>query len=238
LDSLEVEISIVVPCYNEGRILAESYRRISKAISKLELRHEIIFANDGSTDNTLEIIKTIAGSDPRVSYVTYEINRGAGYAHRKLYEKAGGRKILLVEADLAIAPEDCFPKFIEELRSTDVVVGSRYIGLPPDYPFYRKSLSKTYAFIVRLLFGLRMADTQSGFLGIKKEVIESFELTSDRWEILVELFYRAKKANFKIKEIPLKFIHQIESGQTNMLTEGPRLLFGMIKLRCKLALGK
>jgi len=223
-------ISLVVPCYNEEPILERTHHEIREAIEKITGEYEMIFANDGSTDGTLEVLKRLEASDPRVRVISYTPNRGAGYAHRQLYAAARGERVILLEADLAMDPREAIPRFLEQLDSYDVVVGSRYKGVRPDYPWYRRIVSDAHRLLVRWLFDLDLQDTQAGFAGFRKPVLDAIELTSDRWEVLVELYAKARAQGFEILELPLKFVHETESGETNVLVEAPRQLLSTLRL--------
>lgn len=223
-------ISLVVPCYNEEPILERTHAKIRDAIEAVTEDYEILFANDGSTDGTLAVLERLAASDPRVKVISYTPNRGAGYAHRQLYAACRGDRVLLLEADLAMDPNEVIPRFLERLESYDVVVGSRYLGVQPDYPLYRRIVSNAHRLLVRLLFDLELADTQAGFAGFRKPVLDAVDLRSDRWEILVETYAKAKAQGFRICELPLKFSHSTESGETQVLLEAPRQLLRILRL--------
>lgn len=223
-------ISVVIPCYNEEEIIERSYHAIRRVAEEITSEYEIVFANDGSTDGTLAVLERLKAGDPHVEVISYQPNRGAGYAHRQLYAAARGDQVILLEADLAMAPEDVIPAFLEHLETWDVVVGSRYKGVRPDYPWYRRIVSKSHRLFVRMLFGLDLHDTQAGFSGFRKSVLDAIELTSDRWEVLVELYAKARAGGFTILEVPVKFIHGTETGETNVLVEAPRQLFNTLRL--------
>jgi len=223
-------ISIVVPCYNEAQIVERSYAEIVSAVESSPFEFEFIFADDGSTDDTGTILRRFAAEDPRVRVVSYQPNRGAGFAHRQLYEAARGAKIVALEADLAMHPRESVPALLSALNQCDIAIGSRYIDVPPDYPLIRRIASRTYGLISQTLFGLQISDTQAGFFAFKRNVLDNIELSSDRWGIFVEFFFKAQRQGFRLQEVPLKFVHGTESGQTNMLTEGPRLFTEMFCL--------
>lgn len=223
-------ISVVMPCYNEEEIVERSYHAIRRVIEGITSEYEILFANDGSTDGTLAVLERLKAGDPHVEVISYAPNRGAGYAHRQLYAAARGDRVILLEADLAMAPEDVIPAFLEHLETWDVVVGSRYKGVRPDYPWYRRIVSKAHRLFVRMLFGLDLHDTQAGFTGFRKSVLDAIELTSDRWEVLVELYAKARARGFRILEVPVKFVHGTETGETNVLVEAPRQLWNTLRL--------
>jgi glycosyltransferase involved in cell wall biosynthesis len=224
-----VGISIVVPCYNEEKIIFNTYKEIKKEIEKITQKdYEIIFANDGSEDNTERVLKEISRKDGKVKVISWWPNKGPGYASRQLYKNVSGDIVIQMDADLSVGPT-IFKKFIKELGNADMIIASRYEGIKANYPLYRWLVSRVYYIICEILFNLRIKDLQSGFFAFNGDIIDSIELKSSGFEINVELFAKIKKKGYKIKEIPTKFIHRKE-GEYNILKKGPFQLFETFKI--------
>ena len=141
-------------------------------------------------------------------------------------------------ADLAMDPEDTVPAFVHELASFDCVVASRYSGIKADYPLRRRIASRGYQMLTLALFGLPLKDTQSGFLGVRKQALQALHLTADGFEIHVEMYAKLLRAGFSIKEIPIRFVHQTESGEVSVFKAAPRMLVGSLRIRYALAKSK
>ncbi len=223
-------ISVVIPCYNEEPVIERNFERVKRALAKYTQDFEIIIANDGSKDKSAEILERIAASDPSLVFINYWPNRGMGYASRQMYARASKDYVMQTDADLAIDPEEAIPALAEKLEDYDCVVGSRYMGLKADYPLRRRIASRGYYLLNRCLFDFRLKDTQSGSFGIRREALQSLSMKSDGFEIHVEMFAQLERRGYSILEIPLRFIHQTESGEVSVFKAAPRMLMGSLKI--------
>jgi len=223
-------ISVVIPCYNEEAVIERSYRRVKQALARQAGDHEILIANDGSTDHSADILLALAAQDPSFVFINYQPNRGMGHACRKMYDRASRDIVMQMDADLAMDPEETIPAFLRELEEVACVVGSRYKGIEADYPLRRRAASHGYYLVNRLLFDFKLRDTQSGFFGIRRPVLQSLPLRSDGFEIHVEMFAQLEMRGHAVREIPIRFIHQTESGEVSVLKAAPRMLFGSLRI--------
>ncbi len=227
---MTASVSVVIPCYNEEPVIERSYRRVKEVLEKSGADYEIIIANDGSTDDSASILRAIAARDPKFVLVDYAQNRGMGYACRKMYRAASKDVVIEMDADLAMDPQDTVPAFLPELDQADCIVASRYLGVKADYPLRRRIASRVYYGINRTLFAFSLKDTQSGFFGIRRQVLQGLELFSDGFEIHVEMFARLERSGFTIREIPVRFVHQTESGEVSVLRAAPRMFLGSLRI--------
>jgi len=228
------KISIVIACFNEGKIIFCTYQKLLSEIKKINVPFEIIFCNDGSTDNTLEVLNRIKENDKNIKVISYYPNRGAGFAFRQMYKIARGDILVHMDADLAMEPEDTVSAFLEEIKEADIVIGSRYLEIKADYPLYRLVFSRLNLWLNKVLFDCPFKDINSGFYALHREVLNKIELICSGFEISLELFVKAKMYNFKIKEIPIKFTHQTEFKQANVLKQGLKTIIDIFKLRVNL----
>ena len=224
-------ISIVVPCYNEEPVIERSYRRIRTALEHQGGDYEIIIANDGSTDASASILSRLAAEDGRLVVISYVPNRGMGHACKHMYQRASKDVVIQMDADLAMDPADTIPAFARELGSVDCIVGSRYLGVKAEYPWRRRIASRGYYLLNLLLFHFSLKDTQSGFFGIRRQVLQGLDLQSDGFEIHVEMFAKLDRARYSIREIPIRFVHQTESGEVSVLDAAPKMLAGSLRIR-------
>lgn len=224
------DISIVIPCYNEEAVIERSYRRVKEALARQPGNHEILIANDGSTDRSAEILGRLASADEALVFIDYRPNRGMGHACRKMYARASRDMVIQMDADLAVDPGECIPLFVGELRQVDCVVGSRYLGVKADYPLRRRIASRGYYLLNRALFDFRLKDTQSGFFGIRRQALQGLDLRSDGFEIHVEMFAELERQRRSMREVPVRFVHQTESGEVSVLKAAPRMFFGSLRI--------
>jgi len=224
------DISVVIPCYNEEAVIERSYRRVKAALDRQPGKHEILIANDGSKDRSAEILLSLASQDPSLVFISYQPNRGMGHACRKMYERASRDIVIQMDADLAMDPVDTIPAFARELCAVDCVVGSRYVGIKADYPWRRRIASHGYYAINKFLFDFSLRDTQSGFFGIRRQILQSLPMHSDGFEIHVEMFALLEKRGHSIREIPIRFVHQTESGEVSVFKSAPKMLMGSLRI--------
>lgn len=205
---------------------------IKKVLEDIGKEYEIIMEEDGSTDRTGEIIKRIAEKDTHVKALSFPERRmGIGWGLKKLFEAASGDLLVTCDADLAVNPS-VIKKFLTESKNADVVIATRCFK-ESNYPLLRKICSKTYNLMSRLLFGIKIRDTQSGFLGLHKKVFDDIDLWFNGFVANLEIIVKAKKAGYIIKEIPVEYSHRKES-HFFILRHGLRMLIDTIFLRLKI----
>ena len=226
-------ISIVIPAYNEEKVIYNTYKSIKDVLKNKNILYEILIASDGSKDNTNKIITNISNKDPRVISIINKRNNGMGFVLRQMFKKAKGTIIIQMDADLSVNPNVIF-SLIKYIKLHDVVIASRYVGVKAKIPLHRLIASRIYNLINLLLFGINIKDTQSGFVAYKKKVLDSINLTSDRFDFHIELFTKLIQNKYQIKEIPVKYIHRQEGSKFNLLKDGTSTLINTFKLWFKL----
>lgn len=213
------KVSIIVPCYNEEKIIRSTYKKIKEELEKITDNYEIIFANDGSTDNTKKILENIVSKGNKTRLISWQKNKGLGYALRCLYKTVKKDSIIQMAADLSIQPI-IFNKFLRNIKTYDVVIASRYKGIKGKIPFCRKLSSRVYYLLCKSLFRTKIKDISSGFMAFRKSVLENLNLKSDGFEIHIELMCKLKQKGYNIKEIPAHYSHRGKGSKFNMLIDG------------------
>ena len=226
-----MKVSIIVPCYNEeSRIkpFLTSLIQFSKANLK---NYEIVVVNDGSKDKTLDVLKEFSKD---IKLVSYDKNKGKGGAVREGILSAKGEKILFIDADGSIQPDE-IPKMLEKLDNYDVVVGDRASkDSDVNAIALRNITGKLFNFYVNVLFGYKTWDNLCGFKGFKKEIAKDLftDLIAYGWIFDVELFYKIHKKNYTLYKLPIKWVHK---GDSKIKLLDPfKMFFQLIKLRMKL----
>ncbi len=192
-------ISIIIPAYNEAL-------RIGPTLETLSPTYEIIVVDDGSTDETLSVLRKF----PRIRILINEKNKGKGYSVKRGMLEAKGDYRLFMDADNSVTIAN-LPRFVEEIKKgADIVIGS--IELPSSVTedanySYRRVLGKWAKWLIRSLAVPGIYDTQRGFkLFTAKSAQELFPLqTTERWGFDIEILTHAQKKGFKIKEIPVEW---------------------------------
>jgi phenylacetate-CoA ligase len=167
-----LDLSVVAPCYNEAKNLPELVERLGRVFDRKEIAGEVVLVDDGSRDDTAEVIRALAAADPRVTGVFHEKNRGIAAAWTSGVERAAGEYVCFIDADLQNLPEDVW-RLYREIRLThaDVVQGYRSsVGRLRDS---RYLLSKGLNTLLNLLFGMSARDNKSGFvIGLRETMAD------------------------------------------------------------------
>lgn len=206
----ECFLSIIIPAYNEEKRVLPTLAKIGAYLSKRGFPYEIIIVDDGSTDNTLHMVKNFACSHNHIAVLANERNSGKGYSVKKGMLSAKGKYIFFTDADLSTPIEEiekCLPYLTD---GYDVVIGSRSLpesDITIHQPWYREKMGKIFNFMVHMVLIQGIVDTQCGFKGFKKEVVKTVftRCSIDGFSFDVEALYLARKFNFKIKELPIRW---------------------------------
>ena len=229
--------------FNEEENLTSSFSKIvSELATNNILNYEIIFVNDGSTDNTWEKAKELALENDKLKVVGYNANQGRGKAIRTGIDNANGDIICTIDFDLSYDPPHItrMIKKLENSQLTDAVLTSCYmpggntIGIPP----FRLFISKMANLLYRFAFTPQIYTSTCVVRAYRKDAIKYLDLESDDKEIHLEIISKLLANNFKIKEIPgtltkrkigkssFKFAATSISHLTFFLQQKPIFIFG------------
>ena len=166
-------LSFVVPLLNEEESLEAFYKELQKVIDQLKEEYEIIFVDDGSTDNSLEILKKLAKENNKIKIFSFRRNLGKAEAMTYGFIKARGDFIITLDADLQDRPSE-IPKLLEKARGgTEVVSGWRKNRKDKSK---MKIISRLFNFLIAWLFDLRLHDLNCGLKVYTKEAAKSMRL--------------------------------------------------------------
>lgn len=193
-----IDISFVIPVYNEEDNLEELTQRIQDATAPLNKKAEIVFIDDGSTDNSPDILENIrTQSSLEVKVITQRKNFGKSAALYVGVEKSRGDVVITLDADLQNDPID-IPKFMKEIENgADMVCGWRVNRIDP---LEKKIPSKFFNWATSKASGLYIHDFNCGFKAYRREVIEEISFYGDMHRFMPFL---AHKKGFKVIEIPV-----------------------------------
>lgn len=168
-----MELSVIIPAYNEEKNIASTLKRVEKSLKRTGFSFEIIIVCDGCQDRTFEIAKGVASPSTRV--LEYQPNNGKGYALRFGFTHAKGDLIAFLDAGGDFHPDhiDRFIKLMEALEAEIVIGSKRHPMSRVNYPSIRRFYSTLYQYLIRLLFGLKIRDTQTGLKIFKREVLKN-----------------------------------------------------------------
>ena len=220
--------------YNEASIIANTAKTLSDYMSEHFDDYEIIFSNDGSSDNCGEIVENLAL--PHVKVIGYKDNMGKGYAVRKAMLEAVGDVVMFTDADLAYGTDvigrvrDAF----EKDSQMQMLIGSRNISKDgyEGYTFIRKLASKIYIKVLCMIGGFRLSDSQCGCKAFSGEAAEKIfsRCEVNRFAFDFECILWANKLGIKIDEMPVKIINHREST-VNVWSDSFKMLRDVYKMK-------
>jgi dolichyl-phosphate beta-glucosyltransferase len=232
---LEPTYSIVIPAYNEGARLGATLEKVLAYVRARGWDAEVIVVNDGSRDNTAEIVKTFGARDPALRLVENPGNRGKGYSVRHGMLNARGRIVLFSDADLSSPIEEASKLFQTLEEGADIAIGSRWLRSETQtqrQPLHRQIFGRVFNLLLRITLGLKFKDTQCGFKAFRQPAVQAiFPLQKiERWGFDPETLFLARKFKFKVQEIPVAWGH---SGGTRIhpLIDGSRMFMEMLRIR-------
>ncbi len=203
------KLSIIIPCYNEVENIAEVIDRVAGVDVGLE--KEIIVVDDGSEDGTIKVLREIndKSHDSAVINVHFSmLNSGKGFAIRIGLKYVTGDIVIIQDADLEYDPED-YPKIIAPILEgrADVVYGSRFLGKsrPEGMAFANLLANKILTWTAIILYGKRITDEATCYKAFRKDVIDSVELTCQRFEFCPEVTSKVLKKRYKLVEVPINY---------------------------------
>ena len=213
------KISVVIPAYNEEAIIIKTINETLKVLNEYKnLDYEIIIVNDGSTDKTFEIVKNnFSFKNDKVRIEGYKPNLGKGYALRYGTNLASGDYILFMDADLDLHPRQ-LGCFLDEIKKTnaDAVIGSKKAkNSKVIYSFKRRFLSNGYYYLIKVLFGLPVRDTQTGFKLFKSQPLKECikKAIVNKYAFDLELLIVLHKKGYKIVECSVEVTQSRSSGR-------------------------
>ena len=201
----DLDLSIIVPCFNEEGNLRELVARLREILELFRVRAEIILIDDQSRDGTRALIQELAGTVPGVAGVYHEQNQGIAGGWRSGLQASRAPLVAITDADLQYAPED-LPRLyqIHRREGPDVVQGWRIAHTFSDT--YRYLLSLVFSAFLNRLFGTRLRDIKSGFLCARREVFAEMLETRYRYRFLQHfIVVNAASRGYRVRQEPVLF---------------------------------
>jgi glycosyltransferase involved in cell wall biosynthesis len=210
-------LTLIVPSYKQEKIIVANLKQLLEVLNHIRYDYEVIVVVDGAIDQTAAKIK--AAKLPKVKVVTYPKNQGKSYAIRQGMAQAKGDYIMFLDAGMEIDPNG-ISMLLEHLEwyNADIIVGSkRHPASKVNYPLKRKVLSNGYYYFIRLLFGLKVRDTQAGIKVFRKEVLDKIlpRLVEKKFAGDLEMLVVAKQCGFhNICEAPINLTYSADNFST------------------------
>jgi len=231
--------------YNESSIVADTVKTVFAAMEKLAVEldcdYEVLFSNDGSTDNCADIARDTAaeiGGD-RIIVTGYEKNRGKGAAVRHAMLESSGDIVVCTDCDLAYGTDvvgEAVKRFAADAegKTPDLVIGSRKLGGDgyEGYTFIRKLASKAYMIVLRVVAGFKMSDSQCGFKAYTGDAAHRIfsDIETDGFAFDQEVLMSAQALGMTIAEMPVKIINHRES-KVSVLSDSFKMLRDLLRIK-------
>ena len=231
---------IIIPTYNE---LENLPRLLPEVLSKEEGIH-ILIVDDNSPDGTAAFVEDQIKNNNRIHLIKRPSKQGLGTAYIAGFKFAiqnGYDFVFEMDADFSHDPKE-IPRFLDEIKNSDVILGSRYInGVNViNWPMRRLLLSSFANLYTRFITGMPVHDATGGYKCFRRKVLEAINLekvTSNGYAFQIEMSFKAWKKGFKLKEIPIIFVDRVK-GKSKMSRKIVREAVTMVwKLRLKSIFG-
>lgn len=211
MTSSALDLSIVIPAYNEQNRLPRTLAKIRAWLESQSFTAEVTVVDDGSTDGTAAVVASHRADWPALRLLSNPGNRGKGYSVRHGARESLGRVVLFTDADLS-APIDEAPKLLAALESHDIAIGSRALNrelIEKHQTPLREYAGMVFNLVVRVVLGLPFADTQCGFKAFRREKCQVVfqQQRIERFGFDPELLFIAKRHGLTIAEVPVRWAH-------------------------------
>jgi len=199
---VDLKLSVIIPCYNERATVATVIERVRA----VQLAHEIIVVDDGSTDGTREVLAQV---DPRddLKIILHNRNQGKGAAVRTGFKAATGNVLLIQDADLEYDPRE-YPVLLRPIQEgiSKVVYGSRFLGGPRKAMFFWNMVAnRTLTLVTNILYNAILSDMETCYKVFCADVVQDIRLRSHRFDFEPEITAKVLKRGHRIYEVPISY---------------------------------
>jgi glycosyltransferase involved in cell wall biosynthesis len=235
MGAANLDLSIIIPSYNEEARLPGTLQRIAEYLPTLRLRTEVLVVDDGSTDRTATVAESFHGKLTGLRVLSNGTNRGKGYSVRHGMLEAQGDMVLFTDADLS-APIEEAEKLLRPLNNGyDVAIGSRAMDrslISTRQSIFRETAGIIFNKIVRMVLRLPFVDTQCGFKAFRRErcriIFEQQRIEGFGFD--PELLYLARHYGLRAIEIPVRWGHS-EATKVNMVGDSLKMFGDIFTIR-------
>jgi len=228
------KLSIIIPCYNEGKLIGKVLENVLQTVLDYKLDKEIIVVNDGSTDNTADEINSFSMKNPSVVIIHHPQNMGKGASIRSAIEKITGDIVIVQDADWEYDPND-YNKLLHPIIDghADVVYGSRFMGNGPHRVlfFFHTLGNKFLTFLSNFFTGLNLTDMETGYKMFKATILKQMTLKENRFGFEPEITAKISRVkNIRIYEVGIAYYGRTyNDGKKINWTDGFQAIWCILK---------
>lgn len=224
-----MDVSVVIPSYNEAHTIKELLKRVQAE----NIAEEIIVVDDGSTDGTRDILKDYDGKEP-FRVIFQERNQGKGAAVRTGIQQSKGDIIIIQDADLEYNPKE-YKSLLEPIREgvAEVVYGSRFLGGPRrPTMFWHMVANKLLTLMTNILYNNILTDMETGYKVFLRDVVKDMPLKANRFDFEPEFTAKILKRKVRIFEVPIVFTpRDYSEGKKIKMRDAFQAVWTLIKYR-------
>lgn len=223
LDS--VSVSVVIPAFNEEKMVSEVVERASRVLEELGLPFEVIVVDDGSSDNTAVVAESFGANVIRNNYRV-----GKGIALRRGFNVCRGNVIVTLDADGSHQPEE-IPSLLKPILNSgfDAVFGYRFHNpTSPPITEFRFMGNRLFDYFIYLLTRKRIVDSQCGFRAFRTSIVKSMKLSSRWFEIESEMLIKVIKGKYRFIGVPVTFTIASSPSKLNSFRDGLIILLKIL----------
>jgi dolichyl-phosphate beta-glucosyltransferase len=227
--------SIVIPAYNESSRLRPTLDTLLRYVHDQQWDVEILVVNDGSSDDTAQVVREYGKIHLEILLLENPGNRGKGFSVRNGMLHARGDICLFTDADLSSPIEEAQKLLAAINAGADLAIGSRWLKAELQterQPLYRQAFGRIFNLVLRVVLGMRFVDTQCGFKAFRREAVQRiFPLQKiERWGFDPEILYLARRAELKVAEVPVVWAHS-EGTRLSPVKDGIRMFGEVLRIR-------
>jgi glycosyltransferase involved in cell wall biosynthesis len=224
-----MNLSVIIPVYNEKNTVRELVRRVQA----MKLASEIVIVDDGSKDGTRDILAELDGKD-NVRVILHEKNQGKGAAVRTGIRSAKGDVMLIQDADLEYDPRE-YPTLLKPIEegNADVVYGSRFLGAPHRaILFWNMVANKLLTLMTNILYNNILTDMETGYKVFRREVVADMILRANRFDFEPEFTAKILKRKVRVYEVAISFNpREYSEGKKIGLRDAFEAVWALLKYR-------
>lgn len=228
-----MKILIAIPVLNEEKELEKNVKILADFLGRgFKYSWEITVVDNGSIDKTQEIGRRMAILDERIKYLRLE-ERGRGKALKKAWLASDADILSYMDVDLSTNLKSFSPLIDKIINGADISIGSRLMkDSQTTRQLKREIISRAYNFLIKLMFNNKFSDAQCGFKAITKEAANELlsKVVDNKWFLDTELLLLAEKNGYKIAEVPVEWIEDLDS-RVNIIKTAIDDIQGLIRLK-------
>jgi glycosyltransferase involved in cell wall biosynthesis len=241
-----MKLSVIMPVYNEIATIAEIVTRVRaveltvpigygpKNGGRVEFERELVIVDDGSTDGTRDVLRTLEEALNDVVIMFHESNQGKGGAVRTGLQHAAGDVLLIQDADLEYDPRD-YPTLLQPIVEgrSQVVYGSRFRGGPTKAMFFWHMIGNQFlTFVTNVLYNTILTDMETCYKVFTRQVADQLDLRAPGWGFDPEITAQILKHGYRIYEVPISYTgREFEEGKKISWRDGLTVLWTLLKYR-------